>query len=147
MIDGIRRRLGKTATDGSWESDQELNPEIEEDTGLPTDTTVSVVLAYTSGRYAPDNASTPDRYKSLVQTAIENGGRLGDHSISVPWLRMILAGLESKQIELKAMWYGIDPGETERGSVGDETRSYEDVFRSGRDAPGGSMWTDNPPRS
>jgi len=146
MIDGIRRRLGKTATNGSWASDQQLNPEIEEDAGVQKDTTVSVVLAHAPGRYAPDNGSTPDHYKSLVQTAIENGGRLGDHSISVPWLRMILAGLESKQIELRTMWYGIEPGETERGSVV-ETTSYEHLFRSSPVASRGSRWTGGPPPS
>lgn len=133
MIDGIRRRFGKTTANDSWDSDQDLKPEIEEDTGLSTDTAVSALLAYASGRYAPDNATTPDYYKSLVQTAIENGGRHGDHSISIPWLRMILAGLESKQIEPSMMWYGIEARETEGEAIGG-VPSYEDLFQSSREA-------------
>lgn len=129
MIDGIRRRFGKTTAGGTWDFDQELKPDTE-DTGLPTDASTSTA-PYASGRYAPDNDSTPDYYKSLVQTAIENGGRHGDHSISIPWLRMILAGLESKKIELRMMWYGVEAGESEEEG---EIPSYEHLFRSSRDA-------------
>jgi len=137
MIDGIRRRLGKTTAGESWDSDKELKPEIEEDTGLSTDVAVSTVLTYPSGRYAPDNASTPDYYKSIVQTAIENGGRHGNHSISIPWLRMILAGLESKRIERETFWYGIEAGETE-GEAISGIPSFEDLFQSSRDTRVGS---------
>jgi len=134
MIDGIRRKLGKTAANDLWDSDHELEPEIEEEAGLATDAAVSVVLAYPSGRYSPDNASTPDYYKSLVQTAIGNGGKHGDHRISVPWLRMILAGLESKRIEPRMMWEGVEPGETE-GEAPRGIPTYEDLFQP---SPGAS---------
>ena len=134
MIDGIRRRLGKTAANDPWGSDEELKPEVEEDAGPSADTAVSVILAYAPGSYAPDNAGTPDYYTSLVQTAISNGGRHGDHRISIPWLRMILAGLESKPIEPDMMWQGLDSGDAEGESPGG-IRSYEDLFRSNRGAP------------
>lgn len=129
MINGIRRRLGKTTAGDPWDSDRELNPEME-GAGLSTDASVSVVLAYPSGRYSPDNANTPDYYKSLVQTAIRNGGRHGDHRISIPWLRMILAGLESKRIEPSMMWEGIESGET-KGEGPRGIPSYEDLFHPG----------------
>ena len=128
MIDGIRRRLGKTATTDPWDADRELEPENEEEAGLVTDAAVSVVLAYPSGHYSPDDA-THDYYKNLVRTAISNGGKHGDRSISIPWLRMILAGLELKQIEANMMWEGIEPGETE-GEARKGIPSYEDLFQS-----------------
>jgi hypothetical protein len=133
MINGIRRKLGETTASGSWDSDQELKPETEEDGGPRTDAPVSLVAAYGSGRYVPEDAGTSDYYKSLVQTAIENGGRYGGHSISVPWLRMILAGLESKQLEPNMMWHGIEAGKTEREAI-DGVPSYEDLFESRRDS-------------
>ena len=134
MIDGIRRRFGKTTSGGSWASDQELKPEIGEEGELATDASVSVVVAYPMGRYSPEDARTPDYYKSLVQTAIENGGRHGGQSIPVPWLRMILAGFELKQIEPSMMWYGIEPGEAEREAM-DGVPPYEVLFQSHRDTP------------
>ena len=129
MIDGIRRRFGKETEGGSWNSDLEQEPEIGEDAA------VSVVLAYSSGRYSPDNASAADHYKRLVQTAIRNGGRYGGHQISIPWLRMILAGLESERIDPSVMWQGVESGETE-GDAPKGIPSYEDLFQSG---PGDAM--------
>ena len=133
MIEGIRRRFGKAPPNDSWNSDQELKPDMEEEAGVSTDAPVSAVLSYPTGRYAPDSAGTPDYYTSLVQTALEKGGRFGDHSISISWLRMIRAGLELKQIELGMMWYGVEAGELEREAKG-ESPSYGDLFRSNRDA-------------
>jgi hypothetical protein len=133
MIDGIKQRLGNTAGWDPWDADEGLNRETEENAELPGDTAVLEAATQASGQYAPDDPSTPDYYKSLVQTAIENGGRHGDHSISIPWLRMILAGLESKRIEPETMWYGVEAGEI-RGEPTPEMPPYEDIFLSGRDA-------------
>ena len=133
MIGGITRRLGRGAVGGLWGTDDELNPEIKEDAEPLGDIAVLVSPTQAMGKYAPDDHSTPDYYKSLVRTAIKNGGRHGGHSISIPWLRMILAGLESKQIELEMMWYGTEAGEIEGAPMG-EIPSYEDLFQSGRDA-------------
>ena len=135
MIDGIRRRLGKTATSDPWGADEGLKPEIDGDAGLPEGTAVLGAVTQVSGQYAPDDSSTPDYYKSLVRTAIGNGGRHGYHSISIPWLRMILAGLESKPINPEAMWYVIEPGETRKHHM-PVIPPYEDLFRSSRDATG-----------
>ncbi len=128
MIDGIRRRLGKSAG-GPWGTGEELEPEIDEIAARPGDSVVFEPISSALGRYVPDDTSTPDYYKSLVRTAIENGGRHGYHRISIPWLRMILAGLESKPIEPETMWYGIEAGEIRRESM-TEIPSYEDLFQS-----------------
>jgi hypothetical protein len=133
MIDGIRRRLGKAAAGDPWGADEELEPEIEGVAEPPGDIAVLVTTTQETGQYAPDNPSAPDYYESLVRNAIKNGGRHGDHSISIPWLRMILAGLESKQIEPEMMWYGVEADETRREPIS-ETSPYEDLFKSGRDA-------------
>jgi len=133
MMDGIRRRLGKTAAGDSWSVDEGLKPEIENNAKLSGETEVSDAPIQASGQYAPDDPSTPDYYKSLVRTAIKNGGRHGDHTIPIPWLRMILAGLESKQIKPETMWYGIEAGEIGREPM-PEIPPYEDFFQSSRDA-------------
>jgi len=135
MIDGIRRRLGKTAAQDPWGAVEGPMPEVESNAELPGDTAASEVATQASGRYAPDDPSAPDYYKSLVRTAIENGGRHGYHSISIPWLRMILAGLESKQIEPEVMWHGVESGETRMERM-PEIPPYEDLFQSSRDATG-----------
>jgi len=133
MIDGIRRKLGKTATGEPWGADKGLKPEIEDNADPLGDTAVSEAVTQASGQYAPDDSSTPDYYESLVRTAIKNGGRHGYHSMSIPWLRMILAGLESKQVEPETMWYGIEASEITRETI-PEIPSYEDLFKSSRGA-------------
>ena len=134
MIDGIRRRFGRTTSGDPWGADQDLNPELEEDITLPTDGAVLVAANDAVGRYVPDDIDTPDYYKSLVQTALENGGKHGDHRISIPWLRMILAGLESKHIDPEMMWYGIEAGDA-AGNQLPEVPPYENLFPSGGEAP------------
>ena len=134
MIDGIRRRFGRVTANDSWDAAKDLKAELDEEAEHATGTAISAVPAYPMGSYEPDDASTHDYFRSLVQTAIENGGRHGDHSMSVPWLRMILAGLESKQIELSTMWHGIETGGAEGEATG-EIWPYEGLFHSDRDAP------------
>jgi len=133
LIGGIMRRLGNTAAEDPWGADEGLKPEIGDNAVLPRGSGVLGEATRVSGQYAPDDPSTPDYYKSLVRTAIENGGRHGYQSISIPWLRMILAGLESRQMEPETMWYGIEAGEVRREPM-PEIPPYEEVFRSSRDA-------------
>ena len=126
MIGRIRRRL---AAGNPWDADLELRPEAGESFEPPGDNAVLGVATQASGRYAPDDPSAPDYYKSLVQTALENGGRLGYHIISIPWLRMILAGLESKHIEPEVIWHGIEAGEIGGKSM-PEIPPYGNIFQS-----------------
>jgi len=133
MIDGIRRRLGKAEPGEPWNADEGLKPEIGESEELPGDTGFSEAANQASGQYSPDGTSAPDFYKSLVQTAIDNGGKHGYHRISIPWLRMILAGLELKHVEPEMMWYGVEAAETKREPMS-EIPPYEDLFQPTRRA-------------
>jgi len=147
MIDGIRRRFGRSIDKNHWNADEEPRPGLEDGTELPPDTAVLVAATDAAeatgavGEYSPADENTPDYYKSLVATAIENGGKHGDHQISIPWLRMILAGLEYKRIEPDMMWYGV-----EAASAGEvplpEIPSYSDLFLTERDVLTGlgSRW-------
>jgi hypothetical protein len=127
MIDGLRRRFrGPTAAD-RWDADQLLSPGREGTTALPADAPVLVVANDGSGHYAPDDASTPDYYRSIVRTALANGGRYGGHRIPVPWLQMILAGLESRHIDPEMTWYMAERGEGAGESL-EDVPSYGDLF-------------------
>lgn len=136
MIDGIRRRFAKSVDRDVWDADQELEPELEESSELPTDTAVLLAATRVTGEFSPSGSDSADYYKRLVKTAIENGGKHGDHQIPLPWLRMILAGFESKHIEPETMWYGMD-----ESSPGDaplpEIPAYTDLFPPERDVPTG----------
>jgi hypothetical protein len=136
MIDGIRRRLRGSTTVDQWDADRFLNPEREETTVLPTAAPVMVVANRGSGYYAPDDASTPDYFKSIVRTALENGGKYGGHRIPVPWLRMILAGLESRHIDPEMLWYMTEPWDGAGESL-DGIPSYSDLFPSAENTPSG----------
>jgi hypothetical protein len=134
MIDGIRKRIGRSIARDPWDADQVLNPEIAE-TELPTDRAVLVAATdatHSTGEYIPANSNTPDYYKILLLAAIENGGKYGDLKIAVPWLRMILAGLEFKHIEPEMMWFGADAGGLNDSPLRD-LPAYEDLFPSDSD--------------
>ena len=135
MIDGIRRRL-KSVDRDPWDAEQELEPEAEEASELPTDTAVLLAATQVTAGFAPNDTNTADYYKNVVRTAIENGGKYGDHRISIPWLRMILAGLEWKRVEPEAMWYGVEAS-TPSGSSLPEVPPFDDLFPSERDVPTG----------
>ena len=126
MIDGIRRRLESIDGD-SWGADKELQPETAEYNELPTDAAVLVAATHATGRYIPAGPDAPDYYRSLVSTAIDNGGRHGNHMMSIPWLRMILAGLEMRPIDQETMWEGFDAGSA-HGALAREVTAYDDLF-------------------
>ena len=131
MIDGIRRRLSKPASKDPWDADQELQPE-EVASELPTDAAVFLAARSVSPGYSPEDGDSNAYYRGIVRTAIENGGRYGDHKIPIPWLRMILAGLESRYIDPETMWYEVEEGPVAQIP---EIPSYEDLFPSEREVP------------
>jgi hypothetical protein len=132
MIEGIRRRFEKSIIQDPWNADQEPKPEVEGNTKLPADTAVPVAARHGDGQFSPHDENAQDYYKNLVATAIQTGGWLEGHQIPIPWLRMILAGLEMKRIEPEMMWY-----EVEAGSVWSESLSripsYSVLFPSDPD--------------
>ena len=134
MIEGIRRRLKSVDL---WDADRELGSGTSETTELPTDTAVLVAATPAAGEFSPESAGSSDYYTTLVNIAIENGGRVGDHTISVPWLRMILAGLEMRQIEPDMMWYGFEGDGTRSNSVR-KIPPYEELFPGDGDVPAAS---------
>ena len=110
MIDGIRRRFAKSVDGDPWDADQKLGPQTAELSELPTDAAVLVAATNATGEFIPAGPDAPDYYNNLVSTAIENGGKHGDQRISIPWLRMILAGLELRPIDPEMMWEGVEAG-------------------------------------
>ncbi len=117
-----------------WDANMEFKPDPTETAEISTDTAVLVAATHATGEYTPSDSNTPDYYKTLVSTAIENGGKYGEHQISIPWLRMILAGLEFRQVEPESMWYGVEAGAAGTEPL-PEIPSYEDLFPSDRDRP------------
>jgi hypothetical protein len=108
MIDGIRRRFTKSAGKDHWDAEEEFETQIDEASEVPTETAVLVAPTQLAPPTTTIDVDTSDYYKKVVRTAIENGGRYGDHQISIPWLRMILGGLESKPIDPESIWYGTE---------------------------------------
>jgi len=131
MIDRIRRRFAKSIGMDPTKAAQEKYPYSGESDELQKDAAVHITAASPPGEYAPENANSPDYYKSLVRTAIKNGGKYGDQHISVPWLRMILAGLESKPMDPEMMWSDVEAGDKTTGPPSG-IPSYADLFPSGR---------------
>lgn len=132
MIDGIRRRFTNSIAEDTWDADKALQSE-EAAQALPTDTAVLLAARQVSPGYSPGDGDPTEYYKSIVKTAIENGGEYRNHRIPVPWLRMILAGLESRPIDPDKMWYQVDSE-----SPGDplpEIPSYEVLFPTEREPP------------
>ncbi len=140
MIGGIKRRFVKSIEKDPWEIDQELEPELETDSkeasGLQTGAAVGPAGTVIAPPTSTNDVNSGEYYKSLVRTAIQNGGKYGDHQIPIPWLRMILAGLEWRRLDPDMMWYGMDVS----GQAGEplpEIPAYDDLFPSDRDAPTG----------
>ena len=131
MIGAIRRKFANSLEEGVWDADQELRQEVGESSELQTDTAVFHAAAQTTPGYFRGDESLADYYKGIVRTAIENRGRYGDHWIPVPWLMMILAGLESRHVDPDLMWYETDSaGPATLRAAGP---SYEDLFPSESD--------------
>lgn len=134
MIGTIRRRLANSAGDGLWDADQEFGPEARESSELHASATVLLATPQAAPGYAPGDESLANYYKGIVRTAIENRGRYGDHWIPVPWLRMILAGLESRPVDPDLLWFEADT--VGAASPRAEVPSYGRVFPSEGDLAG-----------
>ena len=129
LIGGIRRRLGSIEKD-PWDANQELMPEAESESPSDGNRFADVDEARQPGS---NEITAADYYKILLREAIEHGGRCGDHQMSIPWLRMTLAGLEFKRIDPESMWYGMDTVPTAESQRGEAT-AFDDLFPSARQA-------------
>ena len=141
MIDGIRRRFVKSVDSDSWDADQELKQDlafedVDEVSEISTDAAVLVAAQDSVDATATNDVNPSDFYKNLIWTAIRNGGRFGNHQISIPWLRVVLAGLDSKRVDPESMWYGYEQSGAPLELL-PELPSYDDLFPSERDAPYG----------
>ncbi|HEV2138383.1 MAG TPA: hypothetical protein VGR53_06045 [Nitrososphaerales archaeon] len=107
MMGEIRRKLKSIDDDALWDADMILQPEVEATTDLPTDSQDMPSASRVTGEFRP-NTGMSDYYAGVVRAAIAQGGRYGDHQISLPWLRKILAGLEWRNVEPETLWEGVD---------------------------------------
>jgi hypothetical protein len=128
MIGGIRRRLTSIDDDRLWDADLDLQPEVEVTTELPTDSADLLSASRVTGEFSP-NTNISDYYAGVVRAAIAQGGRFGDHQISLSWLRKILAGLEWRNIEPETLWEGVDA--TSPSVPNTRIPVYDELFPSG----------------
>ena len=128
MMGEIKRKLQSIDDDSLWDADMVLEPEVEATMELPTDGQDMPSASRMTGEFSPNN-STSDYYAGVVRAAIEQGGRYGDHQISLPWLRKILAGLEWRNVETETLWEGVDGlGPTVHDA---KIPVYEELFPAG----------------
>lgn len=125
MIGAIRRRLTRSVEEDVWDTDRVLNPNAGESSALHAGAPGVHPAAQAALGCFPGDQSLTDYYTDIVRTAIENGGRYQDHLIPVPWLRMILAGLESRRVDPDLLWYEAD-GEGHHPHP--DLPSYDDLF-------------------
>lgn len=122
MIDIIRRKL--TQTDTSWDVNLEFKPE---ENVVPEHLDTATLPKRPLEEYPLRNPTTRDYYMGLVRSAIVRGGWYGDVQIPIPWLRMTLAGLESKRFDPEMMWNGVEEDELLQPNAS-EKPSYEKLF-------------------
>lgn len=124
----MRRRFSRSAEGGDWNIDLEFKPEVERAAKPPVVTPV-LLTAREPIHMGVGEVDMKEYYKSAMRTAIKQGGWYQGRQISVPWLKMILAGLEMRPVPPEAMW------ETQGTSLS-PTRSgvpaYDDLFPSER---------------
>jgi hypothetical protein len=130
MIGKIRKMLAQPVqAEKDWSLDEPLDLPREAETDLSEDREdrlPSVGPAIQS----PIESIKGDAsyYTDFVQSAIESGGRFGDHSISIRWLRMILAGLQGIELGPADAWR-MDDHPVDVPGLADEERLYLDLFR------------------
>jgi hypothetical protein len=133
MIGGLRRRWRSIDKD-PWDANLEFEPMVGDSSELSSETETSA-QALDSSLAGSNGTTTAEYYMCLVRAAIENGGRHGEHQISIPWLRMILAGLEFRRIEPDMMWYGFESGIQEVPSA--DIPAYDRLFPPAKDSLAG----------
>ncbi|MDG6918167.1 MAG: hypothetical protein JRN62_01810 [Nitrososphaerota archaeon] len=124
MIGGLRRRFSGNV-EHIWSINQELEPEVSVDLGSHSGTAVLFTTTKPASERETNDVSMKEYYKAVLGTAIERGGWYQGQTMSLAWLRMTLAGLESKPLPPEALW------EEQASATCDSSRampSYEDLF-------------------
>jgi hypothetical protein len=128
MISELRRRLVRSDGIERWDANQRLDRDLERVTELPEDRAVLPITTSLTFRPSIDNITMTDYCTGLVKAAITQGGAHDQYQMPVPWLRMILAGLEGKPIEPQKMWEGVEASSFS-GGPNPSLPPYDEVFR------------------
>ena len=126
-----------SAGSSDWDVNQLLEPETEADFESLQMESTEVQTPSELRSESPE--SNTDYYVNLVKASIAHDGRLGSHTIPIPWLRMTLAGLEGRLTRVEDMWNGPRSGEPgwQTEPSGDLGRPpFDDIFDAGRGASG-----------
>lgn len=129
MIGIIRRKFTESMNADLWNVNRSLQPEPDSTPVFrhpPADATSNF-----GAGYGPNDNSAKAFCKTVVETAIAQQGWYGGMRISVPWLRMTLAGLESERFAPEMMWEGVEEQDA-RGRHVPGLPSYDSVFESER---------------
>ncbi|MDG6903107.1 MAG: hypothetical protein JRM80_14270 [Nitrososphaerota archaeon] len=129
MIETIRRRLSRTPAEDPWATDLTLKPEITEVSELRFDDADLTGAGHSQPQPSSNDVDLKGYYKGVILTAIEHGGTYQGQQISIPWLRMTLAGLEKRPMPPELMW-----GEGPEGPAADMP-GFEEFFPDQRLAP------------
>lgn len=129
MMESIRRRFTRSPAKDPWATDLDLEPEISEVSELRLDSAALFAAAKTQPHSTSNAVDLKDYYRGLILAAIQSGGSCHGQQISVPWLRMTLAGLEMRPVPPELMW----DGEWEGSST--DMPGYESFFPEERVAP------------
>jgi hypothetical protein len=105
VMDSFRRRFSKSAPKDPWATDLSLEPEAEDVSELPGESTV--LLTKVQPHPTSNDVDMKEYYRGLISAAIKHGGEHNGQRISIPWLRMTLAGLEDRPIPAEMMWEGV----------------------------------------
>ena len=119
-MDSLRRRLLKTTMSDTWATDLALEPEISEVSELHLADTV--LLAEVHPHPQSNDVDLKEYYRGVVAAAISQGGNYQGQRISIPWLRMTLAGLEMRPMPPEMMW------EEEMEGANSDLPGYDELF-------------------
>lgn len=103
MMDSLRRRLSKPGARDRWDVDAHLQ-DSHEVSELPAENTVLLAKAF---HPVSNDVDAKEYYRNIIRAAIQHGGVYQGQEISIPWLRMTLAGLEMRPIPPEEMWEGV----------------------------------------
>ena len=125
MIGGLRRVFSGDVGH-IWGIDQELKSEVSGNSEYRGGAAVVLTTPKPTDVEETNDVSMKEYYKAVLEVAIESGGWYQGQAISVAWLRMTLAGLESRPFPPEAMW--TDERALATGEPGRTLPSYADLF-------------------